>query len=159
MPADEREEKKKIRVLVVDDRPAITRALKARLGLEADVEVVGEAEDGRAAVELVLALRPDVVVMDLLMPAMDGIEATVALGVAAPQTAVVMLTLYDDAGTERRAFAAGAAGFVGKHRPEGELVEGIRRAAPRRLEAGERGAGETPRPGQTPISPPGRAGQ
>lgn len=122
------EANRKIRVLLVDDQETVRRGLKMRLQIEPDFEVVGEAADGRVTA-LVADLHPDVVVMDMAMPVMDGIAGTAALGESAMRVAVVMLSLYDDAGTRGRASAAGAAGFVGKHQPEGELVEEIRRAA------------------------------
>ena len=99
-----------------------------RLGVEPDFEVVGEAEDGRV-LDQVAALSPDVVLMDVSMPGMDGIQATAALTASASRAAVVMLSLYDDARVVGKAFAAGAVGFVAKDDPEGELAAAIRRAA------------------------------
>lgn len=119
----------KVRVLVVDDQEMVRRGLEMRLGIEPDVEVVGEAEDGAGAVAGAAALAPDVVLMDLRMAGVDGIEVTAALKLDHPGVAVVVLTLQDDEATRGRAAAAGAAGFVGKHQPEGDLIEEIRRAA------------------------------
>lgn len=119
----------KVRVLVVDDQEMVRRGLEMRLGIEPDVEVVGEAEDGAGAVAGAAALAPDVVLMDLRMAGVDGIEVTAALRLDHPGVAVVVLTLQDDEATRGRAAAAGAAGFVGKHQPEGDLIEEIRRAA------------------------------
>ncbi len=118
----------KIRVLLVDDQTRVRRGLRMRLEVEPDLEIVGEAEDGRITA-LVAGLHPDVVVMDVAMPGVGGIEATAALGAAAPGVAVVILTLYDDAETRNLAAAAGAAGFVAKHDPEEMLVDQIRLAA------------------------------
>jgi DNA-binding NarL/FixJ family response regulator len=118
----------KIRILLVDDQAIVRRGLKMRLGVEPDFEVVGEAEDGRI-LDQVEALSPDVVLMDVSMPVMDGIEATAALTASPSRAAVVMLSLHDDARVVGRALAAGAVGFVAKDDPEGELAAAIRRAA------------------------------
>ena len=120
---------RKVRVLLVDDQPLVRRGLGMRLEIEPDIEVVGEAADGAGAVDGAAAHAPDVVIMDVRMEGGDGIEATAALRLAYPEVAVVMLTLQDDAETRGRAEAAGASGFVGKHEPEGLLVEEIRRSA------------------------------
>lgn len=116
-----------IRVLVVDDQPAVRRGLAMRLALEPDVEVVGEASDGATATALATELRPNVVLMDVEMPGVDGIEATAVLREKVPQSAVVVLTLYDDARTRARAEAAGAAAFVAKHQVEQKLLATMRR--------------------------------
>ena len=127
--APDAEAGRRVRVLVVDDQDMVRRGLAMRLEIEPDLEVVGEAEDGAGAVEGTVAYAPDVVVMDVRMPGADGIEVAAALRLAYPEVAVVMLTLQDDAETRGRAEAAGASGFVGKHEPEGLLVEEIRSAA------------------------------
>jgi DNA-binding NarL/FixJ family response regulator len=118
-----------IRLLLVDDRPAVRTGLRIWLALEPNLEVVGEASDGAETISLARALHPDVVLMDLLMPGMDGISATAALRSVVPQSAVVILTLYDDAATRTRAREAGAAAFVAKHRMEETLLAEIRRVA------------------------------
>ena len=118
-----------IRLLLVDDRPAIRKGLRIWLALEPNMEVVGEASDGAEAISLARALRPDVVLMDVEMPGMDGISATAALRQVVPQSAVVILTLYDDAATRTRAREAGAAAFIAKHRMEETLLAEIQRAA------------------------------
>lgn len=100
-----------------------------RLALEPDIEVVGEASDGNLAIRMAADLRPDVVVMDVGMPGMDGIEAAACVRAASPGTQVVMLTVHDDSNTRRRAQAAGAAAFVVKQKCGGDLVSAIRRAA------------------------------
>lgn len=123
--------KKTIRVLLVDDQPQVRRGLKMRLGLEPDVEIAGEAGDGAAAVALADELRPDIVLMDVEMPGMDGISATQELRAVAPHSAVVILTLYDDAATRARAKEAGAASFVAKHEVEETLLTSICRTASR----------------------------
>lgn len=118
-----------VRLLLVDDQPAVRRGLRIWLSLEPDLEVVGEASDGSEAISLTQALRPDVVLMDVEMPGMDGISGTAALRSLAPQSAVVILTLHDDAATRTRAREAGAAAFVAKHRMEETLLAEIRRVA------------------------------
>lgn len=117
----------RIKILLVDDQEIVRRGLSMRLGIEPDLEVVGEAEDGAGALDGTTARAPDVVLMDVVMEGVDGIEATAALRLACPEVAIVVLTLQDDEATRGRAVAAGAAGFVGKHQPEGDLIEEIRR--------------------------------
>jgi DNA-binding NarL/FixJ family response regulator len=120
-------EKKDIGVLLVDDRPAMRRGLRMWLEIEPEVSVVGEAADGEEAVSLAEKLRPDVVLMDVKMPGVDGIEATGKLQAVDPCIAVVILSLYDDIDTRARARNAGAAAFVAKHRIKPELLVTIRR--------------------------------
>ena len=85
-----------IRLLLVDDEPAVRRGLRMRLELEADVEVVGEAGDGRAAVEAARDLSPNVVLMDVDMPVLDGIAATSELQSVSPGSRVVVISIHDD---------------------------------------------------------------
>lgn len=118
-----------IRVLLVDDEPNVCRALCMRLGVEPDLEVVGAAGDGRSAISLALELRPDVVLMDVAMPLLDGIAATGRLRTAFPRLPVIILTLHDDPATRSAAAEAGAAGFIPKHRPVEELLAAIRATA------------------------------
>jgi DNA-binding NarL/FixJ family response regulator len=118
-----------IRLLLVDDQPQVRRGLVMRLALEPDVEIVGEAGDAESALELADRLHPDVVIMDVELPGMDGIDATRSLRTTLPQTAIVMLSLHDDTDTVARAKAAGATAFVAKHRMEGPLLAAIRDAA------------------------------
>jgi DNA-binding NarL/FixJ family response regulator len=122
---------KPIRLLLVDDEPAIRRGLRMRLALESDVEVVGEAGDGVSALQEVQRLAPQVVLMDVEMPGMDGIAATNRLRAQAPGSAVVMLSMHDDQRTVARALAAGAAAFVAKHSIDAALLAAIRQAASR----------------------------
>ncbi len=118
-----------IRLLVVDHQPSVRRGLKMRLALEEDLEVIGEAGDATEAIPLARALRPDVILMDVEMPGKSGIVTIERLRVAAPHSAIVILTLRDDAVTRERARAAGAAAFVAKHRTEGILLAAIRGVA------------------------------
>jgi DNA-binding NarL/FixJ family response regulator len=118
-----------IRVVLVDDQPVMRQAVSSWLGIEPDLSVIGEAESGEAAVALVPSLNPDVVLMDIDMPKMDGIAATAALHVAAPGSAIVILSMHDDTTIQTRAQQAGAAAFVSKHQALDELVQVIRRVA------------------------------
>ena len=120
-----------IQVLLVDDEPNVLRGLRMRLGLEEDIWVVGEAADGATAVDLAGLLLPDVVLMDVNLPVVDGITATRELTARVPQAAVVILSLHDDQETIDRARAAGAVAFVGKQQMDGDLLGAIRMAAER----------------------------
>jgi DNA-binding NarL/FixJ family response regulator len=118
-----------IRILLVDDQPAVRQGLKMRLGLERDLVVVGEACDGAQALALAELLRPDIVIMDIEMGKADGLTATKHLAITMPKVAVVILTIYGDAATRRRAKAAGAAAFVEKQGGAAALLDEIRRVA------------------------------
>lgn len=115
-----------IRVILVDDTGEVRRMLKERLDFEPDIEVIGEAENGKAALELAARLQPDVIVMDVKMPQADGIAATQALNELLPQSRVVILSLYDDPVTRSRAREAGASAFIAKQESETALLEAIR---------------------------------
>ncbi len=104
-----------ITVLLVNDEAILREGLRMRLALEADITVVGEASTGADALEQVQRLKPDIVLMDLALPDMDGIAAITALRGAHAAGAVVILSLQDDVTIRARAQAAGAAAFVGKH--------------------------------------------
>jgi two-component system response regulator NreC len=118
-----------IRLLLVDDQPAVRQGLGILLHLEPDIQIVGEASTGKEALALAQTLIPDVVLMDLAMPGMDGIEATAALRRVVPQSAVVILSIYDDAQTRGWARAAGAVAFVEKRGATEILLSAIRQAA------------------------------
>jgi DNA-binding NarL/FixJ family response regulator len=117
-----------IRVLLVDDHPVVRSGLAGLLGGEPDIEVVGEASDGREGVERAVELVPDVVLMDLRMPEMDGVEAT-ALIAATGGPRVLVLTTYDTDTDILRAVEAGATGYLLKDTPRDELVEAVRAAS------------------------------
>jgi DNA-binding NarL/FixJ family response regulator len=117
-----------IKVLLVDDQPRVRLGLKMSLALEPDIQVVGEAGDGASVLEMVQELQPDVVVMDVVMPKLDGIAATQALVSLMPKPVVIMLSLHDDPHTRARALAAGAAAFVVKRSGAAALVEAIRQS-------------------------------
>jgi DNA-binding NarL/FixJ family response regulator len=117
-----------IRVLLVDDHPVVRSGLAGLLGGEPDIDVVGEASDGREGVGRAAELAPDVVLMDLRMPVMDGVEAT-ALIVATGGPRVLVLTTYDTDADILRAVEAGATGYLLKDTPRDELVEAVRAAS------------------------------
>ncbi|GAA0984399.1 response regulator transcription factor [Acrocarpospora macrocephala] len=117
-----------VRVLVVDDQQLIRESIASLLDIQPGITVVGMAGDGRAAVELVLALSPDVVLMDVRMPTMDGIEAVSVLRGRAPACRVVMLTTFDDEEYVVAALRAGASGYLLKDRPSRELADAVRLA-------------------------------
>ena len=118
-----------VRVVVVDDEPMVCAHLRTILGSADDLEVVGEAHDGAAALQAVLRDRPDVVLMDLRMPGLDGIAATARITAARPATRVVALTTFDADQYVLRALRAGAAGFLVKSTPPEELIRLVRVAA------------------------------
>jgi DNA-binding NarL/FixJ family response regulator len=118
-----------IRVLVVDDHPVVRSGLTGLLSVTDDISVVGEAGDGSEAVALVESTRPDVVLMDLRMPRMDGVTATGAILSSYPTTRVLVLTTYDTDTDILHAVEAGAAGYLLKDTPHAELLNGIRAAA------------------------------
>ena len=128
MPSDA-DHPARVRVLLVDDHTVVRNGLRLVFELEDDLEVVGEAADGREALERVAELRPDVVVMDLLMPVMNGVEATRAIRVAYPEVEVVALTSVLDDRMVVDAVEAGAAGYMLKETRPGELFEAVRAAA------------------------------
>lgn len=119
-----------IRVLLVDDQPTIRQGLRLHLSCEADIAVAGEAGDGEQAVELAGTLAPDVVVLDISMPGMDGFEAARHIR-EANGPAIVMLSLRDDASSRARAIGAGATAFVSKNEAAHQLVAAIRRVTSR----------------------------
>ena len=118
-----------IKLLLVDDQPSVRKGLRMRMSSEPEVEVVGEATSGEEALTLVETLHPDVVLMDIALPQMDGVAATQALHTTCPQLVVIILTIHDDQATRTRARAAGAAAFVTKRGLSGELLAAIRHAS------------------------------
>jgi len=118
-----------IRVVVVDDEPMVCAHLRTILGSSGTIEVVGEAHDGAAGVEAVVRSRPDVVLMDLRMPGVDGLTAIERIGKLADPPAVVVLTTFDADQYVLRALRAGAAGFLVKSTPPEDLIGLVQVAA------------------------------
>lgn len=117
-----------VRVVVADDHRLLRESLR-RLLVDASIEVVGEAADGQEAVDIIVATRPHVALMDVTMPTLDGITATRQLATLAPDTKVVLLTMHDDADVVDRARRAGAAGYLFKDSGLDEVVQAVERAA------------------------------
>ena len=117
------------RILIADDHALVRDGIKSLLGLAEEIEVVGEASDGREAVEQARRLKPDVILMDIAMPGLGGLEATLELKREAPKTRVLVLTQYDDLEYIRRFLKIGIAGYVLKSMLGSELPAAIRSAA------------------------------
>lgn len=118
-----------ISVLIADDHPFVRHGLRTYLETLDDLEVVGEASDGAEAVELAGQLLPEVVLMDLVMPELDGVEATRAIRTASPATKVIVLTSFDDDEKVFPAIKAGAAGYLLKDVHPAELADAVRKAS------------------------------
>jgi len=119
------EASRKIKVLVVDDHTMVRDGICALLALQKDIEVIGEAVNGREAIDKVMRLSPDVTLMDIVMPVMSGLEATRRISKECPQTKVLILTQYDEEENMLVAKNAGAYGFIPKRAASSELVAGI----------------------------------
>jgi DNA-binding NarL/FixJ family response regulator len=115
------------RILIADDYALIRDGFKRMLGYEKDFEVIGEASDGREAVELCRRLEPDLVLMDVRMPEMDGLEATRAIKANQPEVSVLVITTYENADYLVEAIKVGAAGYVLKDASSERLVNSMRR--------------------------------
>ena len=152
-----------IRVLVVDDHPIVRSGLVGLLGIESDMDVVGEAGDGEEALARVAALMPDVVLMDLRMPRLDGVGATARITAEFPSSKVLVLTTYDTDADIIRAVEAGATGYLLKDTPRLQLVDAVRAAArgetvlappvAARLVSRLRSPAPTPEPVTNPLTP------
>jgi DNA-binding NarL/FixJ family response regulator len=118
-----------IRILLVDDQATVRQGWRMRLALEPDIEVVGEAANGAEALQMAEALEPDVILLDLEMPVMDGLLAAGQLVSTLPDCTVIMVSMYDSKENRRRALLAGASAFFGKQQPMETLLSKIRDAA------------------------------
>lgn len=118
--------KKKIRILLADDHAVVRQGFRMILAGQADMEILGEAGNGREAVELAEQLQPDVVVMDVAMPELNGIEATRRLAVSAPHTRVLALSMHKDSVYVREILRAGARGYLLKDAADSDLLAAVR---------------------------------
>jgi DNA-binding NarL/FixJ family response regulator len=151
----------KLRVFLADDHPVVREGLKALVSAQPDMELAGEAADGRTACDLVAAAPPDVVILDVSMPGLDGVGAAERLRSECPQVKVLALTFHEDPAYLRRLFEAGAAGYVLKRSAGEDLVRAVRAVAAGgvyvdpaltgRLVGGFLGAADR-RPGTAPLS-------
>lgn len=142
-----------IRILIADDHGVVRQGLRMFLGLDPDLEIVGEAADGAEAVRLARALRPDVVLMDLLMPVMDGIAATEAIRHELPDTEVLALTSVLEDASVVGAVRAGAIGYMLKNTEGEELRSAIRAAAAGQVQLSPEAATRLMREVRAPESP------
>ena len=120
---------KRTRILLVDDHAVVRQGFKMILGAQSDMEIVGEAANGREAVELAAQLKPDIVVMDVAMPELNGIEATRRVIASDPHTRVIALSMHKDSVYVREILRAGARGYLLKDSGADDLVKAIRAVA------------------------------
>src|SRR5882724_3720717 len=118
----------KIRVLLADDHTVVRQGLRALLAAEEEIEIVGEAENGRQAIQLVKKLLPDVAVIDIAMPVLNGLEATRQITRSVPATKVLILSSYSDDEYVQQLTEAGAAGYLVKQTAANDLLKAIREA-------------------------------
>jgi two-component system response regulator DesR len=142
-----------IRLLLADDQALVRGALASLLGLESDLEVVAEVGRGDEVVAAARASRPDVALLDVEMPGIDGIAAAALLRAALPSCRVLMVTTFGRPGYLRRAMAAGASGFIVKDTPARELADAVRRVAAGLRVVDPTLAAETLVSGDTPLTP------
>jgi pilus assembly protein CpaE len=121
------------RVLIVDDVPQVRRELRTLLPLLGDIDIVGEAESGQSAIELAAALRPDVILMDVEMPLVDGLTATHSIKQQYPQCHIIILSIHSDAAVRAQARSAGADDFIDKGAPLAVLLDAIKTISPERI--------------------------
>jgi two-component system, NarL family, response regulator LiaR len=119
----------KIKILIVDDHPMMREALRTALAEETDMQVVGEASNGTEGVRFAAELKPDLIIMDLLMPKMDGLEAIAAICSVNPQAKIMVSTSLEDEEKILAAIQAGALGYFPKTAPRSYLLEAIRKVA------------------------------
>ena len=117
-----------IKLLIAEDEPIARQAMGRLFDLETDIEVVGEAQNGEVAVDLARRLKPNVILMDIRMPKLDGIRATQIIKKELPETAIVILTIYDDDSNVFQAIKAGAIGYILKDSPIDGALDAVRAA-------------------------------
>lgn len=115
-----------IRILIADDHGVIRAGLRALLGAEPDFEIVAEAEDGQQVLQLAADIQPDIILLDISMPNLGGIEAAKRLKKILPQIHILILTVHEDDSLLQEAMQAGAAGYIVKRAAESELIDAIR---------------------------------
>ena len=142
-----------VRILIVDDHSVVRQGLRMFLSLDSELEVVGESENGQEALLMARELKPDVVLMDLLMPVMDGIEATKAIRAELPEVEVVALTSVLEDVSVTGAIRAGAIGYLLKNSEPEELHRAIRGAAEGQVQLAPAAAARLMREVRAPVSP------
>lgn len=123
-----RQDMAEIKLIIAEDEPVARKAMARLFDLETDIEVVGEAENGEVAVELARRMLPDVILMDIRMPKLDGIKATQIIKQEMPNVAIVILTIYDDDQNVFQAIKAGAMGYILKDSPIDDAMNAVRAA-------------------------------
>ena len=113
-------------ILIADDQGLLRAGLRALLSKESDLKVIGEADNGATALNLAKELSPEVILLDISMPDLDGIEATKRLKKILPEAKVLIITVHEDEGLLQEAIRAGAAGYIVKRAVESELIDAIR---------------------------------
>lgn len=142
-----------IRILIVDDHAVVRQGLKMFLGLDPELEIIGEAVDGKQALQMAREIKPDVILMDLLMPVMDGIQATAAVRAELPDTEVIALTSVLEDSSVVGAIRAGAIGYLLKDTQSDELIRAIKAAADGQVQLSPRAAARLMREVRTPENP------
>ena len=120
---------RQITVLLVDDVTSVRKGLSTLLQLKGDLKIVGEAENGLEAVKLAEQLKPDVILMDLAMPELDGFEATRRIKANHPQIGIIVFSIHDDGDTREKARAVGADAFINKEAETQLLIEAIQKVS------------------------------
>ncbi|MBZ0298452.1 MAG: response regulator transcription factor [Anaerolineae bacterium] len=142
-----------IRILIVDDHAVVRQGLRMFLDLDGELEVIGEAENGQQAVQMAHTLQPDVILMDLLMPVMNGIEAITTIKQALPAIELIALTSVLDDGSVVGAVRAGATGYLLKDTKADELIRAIKAAAEGQVQLSPQAAARLMREVRAPDSP------
>jgi DNA-binding NarL/FixJ family response regulator len=124
---------KATRLLIVDDVPQVRRELHTLLPLLDDIEIVGEAENGQSAIDLAVTLQPDVILMDVEMPIVNGLTATRSIKQASPATRIIILSIHNDGAVRAKARSAGADDFVDKGAPLADLLKAIKTISTERI--------------------------